>query len=70
MTYGEYPYEAFIHRLADGLSADRNGWLVPAAKIPEKIGKRVLQRPAAFSKRADLDDRKLHEVLRALDAAC
>jgi HTH-type transcriptional regulator, competence development regulator len=41
--------------------------LVLAEKTPEKIKKRVLQRPEAFSRLADLDDGKLDEVLKALD---
>ena len=57
-----------IHRLAEALDTDENELLVLAEKIPEKIKRRVLQRPEAFSKLADLDDRKLDEVLRALDA--
>lgn len=69
MTYGEYPSEALIHRLAEALVADENELLVLAEKIPEKIRRRVLQRPEAFEKLAGLDDRKLDEVLRKLDAA-
>jgi hypothetical protein len=41
--------------------------LVLAEKSPEKIRRRVLQRPAAFSRLPDLDDAKLDEVLLALD---
>jgi hypothetical protein len=37
-------------------------------KIPQKIRKRVMERPDAFRKFADLDDGKLDEVLKALDA--
>jgi len=69
MTYGEYPSEALIHKLAGALDADENELLVLAEKIPEKIKKRVLQRPEAFGRLADLDDRRLDAVLRALDGA-
>jgi transcriptional regulator with XRE-family HTH domain len=68
MTYGDYPSEGLIHRLAEALDADENEFLLLAEKIPEKIKRRVLQRPEAFSRLADLDDRKLDEVLKALDA--
>lgn len=66
MTYGEYPSEALIHKLAGALDADDDELLVLAEKIPEKIKRRVLQRPEAFSRLADLDDGKLDEVLKAL----
>ncbi len=69
LDFGDYPGEAMIHKLAEALDADENELLVLAEKIPEKIKRRVLQRPEAFSKLADLDDRKLDEVLKALDEA-
>jgi transcriptional regulator with XRE-family HTH domain len=69
MTYGEYPSEALIHRLAVALDANEDELLVLAEKIPEKIRLRVLQRPKAFSRLAELDDRKLDELLRGLEAA-
>ena len=67
MTYGDYPSEELIHKLAEALVADENELLVLAEKIPEKIKKRVLQRPDAFRRLADLDDGKLDEVLRSLN---
>ena len=67
LDFGDYPSEAMIHKLADALEADEDELLVLAEKIPEKIKKRVLQRPEAFSRLADLDDQKLDEVLKALD---
>ena len=67
MTYGDYPSESLIHKLAEALDADETELLLLAEKIPEKIKRRVLQRPEAFSRLADLDDRKLDEVLKALD---
>lgn len=68
MTYGDYPSEGLIHRLAEALDADENELLILAEKIPEKIKRRVLQRPEAFSRLADLDDHKLDEVLKTLNA--
>jgi transcriptional regulator with XRE-family HTH domain len=67
MTYGEYPSEKLIHKLATALDADENELLLLAEKIPEKIKRRVLHRPEAFSRLADLDDRKLEAVLKELD---
>jgi HTH-type transcriptional regulator, competence development regulator len=68
LDFGDYPSEAMIHKLADALDADENELLVLAEKIPEKIKKRVLQRPEAFSRLADLDDRRLDEVLKSLES--
>ena len=67
LDFGDYPSEAMIHKLAGALDADEDELLVLAEKIPEKIKRRVLQRPEVFSKLAELDDQKLDEVLRALD---
>lgn len=67
MTYGDYPSEGLIHKLAEALDADENELLVLAEKIPEKIKRRVLQRPEAFRRLADLDDGKLDELLKSLD---
>src|SRR5580698_9333944 len=56
MTYGDYPSEALIGKLAVALDADEDDLLVLAEKIPEAIRQRVLQRPDAFRKFASLDD--------------
>ncbi len=48
MTYGDYPSEALIHRLADALDADEDELLLLAEKIPQQVRQRVLQRPDAF----------------------
>ena len=67
MTYGDYPSEALIHRLAEALDADENELLLLAEMIPKKIVARVLQRPEAFLKLAGLDDLALDNLLRNLD---
>jgi transcriptional regulator with XRE-family HTH domain len=66
MTYGDYPSEGLIHRLAEALDADEDELLLLAEKIPEKIKAMVLQRPEAFRKLAELDGRKLEKLLRAV----
>jgi transcriptional regulator with XRE-family HTH domain len=66
LDFGDYPSEALIHRLAEALDGDEDELLLLAEKIPPKIKTMVLQRPEAFSKLADLDGRKLDEVLRAV----
>ncbi len=67
MTYGDYPSESLIHRLAEALDADEDELLLLAEKIPEKIKTMVLQRPEAFRKLAALDRRALDEVLRLVN---
>lgn len=63
MTYGEYPSEALIHRLAHALEADEDELLVLAKRVPERIRKRVLQRPDVFGALAECDDTTLDKVL-------
>jgi transcriptional regulator with XRE-family HTH domain len=57
LDFGDYPSEAMIHKLAEALDADEDELLVLAEKIPAKIKRRVLQRPEAFSRLADLNHR-------------
>ena len=54
-------------KLARALDADQDELLLLAEKIPEPIRKRVLQRPDVFRKMADLDDKRLDDVLEFLD---
>lgn len=66
LNFGDYPSESLIHKLADALDADEDELLILAEKIPEKIRRRVLERPEAFAKFAELDDRSMDRVLRGL----
>jgi HTH-type transcriptional regulator, competence development regulator len=66
MTYGDYPSEALIGKLAVALEADEDELLVLAEKIPEAIRQRVLQRPDAFRKFATLDDAAIDKILGEL----
>lgn len=66
LDFGSYPSEALIHKLAEALDADEDELMLLAEKIPMKIRTMVLQRPEAFSRLADLDSRKLDEVLRSV----
>ncbi len=63
MTYGDYPSDALIHRLSDALEADEDELLLLAEKVPERIRKRVTERPDAFRKFASLDDALLDELM-------
>ena len=62
MTCGDYPSEALIHRLADTLETDEDELLFLAEKIPQRIRERVLARPDAFRRLANLDDATLDGV--------
>src|ERR1039457_3358999 len=45
LNFGDYPSDALIHRLADALDADEDELLILAKRVPERIKRRVLQRP-------------------------
>lgn len=68
LSFGEYPSNELIVKLASALDADPDELLLLAEKIPEGIRQRVLQRPDVFRKMADLDDRRLDRVLAFLES--
>jgi len=59
LDFGEYPGEGLIRRLAKVLGADEDELLLLSEKVPDEIGRRVVQRPDAFGKLARLDDEAL-----------
>src|SRR3979411_2656141 len=63
LSYGDYPSDALIHRLADALDADEEELLLLAKRIPEPVKKRVLQRPDAFRAFATCDDATLDKLM-------
>jgi transcriptional regulator with XRE-family HTH domain len=67
LSFGEFPSNEMILKLARALDADPDDLLLLAEKIPDIIRKRVLQRPDAFRRIATLDDRRLDEVLEFLE---
>ena len=67
LSFGEFPSDDLILKLARVLGGDPDELLLLAEKIPERIRQRVLQRPEAFRKIASLDDTRLDEVLKFLD---
>ena len=69
LDFGDYPSEDLIVRLAGALEADAEEMLILAEKIPERIRHRILERPDAFGRLADLDDAALDRLLRHLDPA-
>jgi HTH-type transcriptional regulator, competence development regulator len=68
LSFGEFPSNDLIIKLASALDSDPDELLLLAEKIPDAIRKRVLQRPDVFRKIADLDDRRLDEVLEYLNS--
>ncbi len=63
LAFGESPAEELVVKLAEALEADADELLLLAQKVPEKIRKRVLERPDAFLKLVALDDRMLDILL-------
>jgi transcriptional regulator with XRE-family HTH domain len=66
LEYGDYPSDALICKLAKALDADADALLILAKKIPPQIRRRVLERPDAFRKLAELDDTALDRLMRQL----
>lgn len=66
LSFGEYPSEDLICKLAKALKADEDELLLLAEKIPADIRKRVIERPDAFRKLARLDDETLDRLVADL----
>jgi transcriptional regulator with XRE-family HTH domain len=66
LEYGDYPSDQLICKLAKTLDGDADELLILAKKIPPQIRRRVLERPDAFRKLAELDDEALDRVMRQL----
>src|SRR5271165_4577182 len=63
LDFGDYPSEALIRKLAKALGADLDELFLLAEIVPDRIRKRVLERPDAFRKLAELDDRQLDRLM-------
>jgi transcriptional regulator with XRE-family HTH domain len=66
LSFGEYPSEELIRKLAKVLNGDVDELLLLAEKIPEDIKRRVIERPDAFRKFAALDDKTIDKLLEEL----
>lgn len=66
LSFGDYPSEDLIRKIAKALGADADELLILADKIPKQIRKRVKERPDAFRKIAELDDKTLDKILKEL----
>ena len=67
LDFAQFPGEELIRKLAKALEADEDELLILAEKIPEQIKKRVMERPDAFRKFANLDDEKMNRLLDEID---
>ena len=67
LDFGDYPSDELIRKLAKALGANADELLLLAEKIPEQIKKRVMQRPDAFRKFAELDDEAINRLLEEID---
>ena len=67
LDFGDAPGEGLILKLAAALDADADELLLLAQRIPERIRRRVLERPDAFRRLAELDDAALDRVLTGLN---
>jgi len=67
LQYGDYPSDALISKLAKALGGDTDELLLLAEKVPDRIRKRVLDRPDAFYKLAGLDDEALDRLLAQIE---
>ena len=63
LQYGDYPSDALIGKLAKALDADADELLFLAKRIPDRMKRRILERPDAFYTLAGLDDEALDRLL-------
>jgi transcriptional regulator with XRE-family HTH domain len=63
LDFGDYPSDDVIRRIAKALGTEPDDLLLLAEKIPDRIRKRVLERPDAFGRFAELDDATLDRLL-------
>jgi len=67
LDFAQFPSEDLIRKLAEALDADVDELLLLAKKIPDQIKRRVMERPDAFRKIADLDDQTLNKLLEDIE---
>ena len=67
LLYGDYPSDHLIGKLAKALNADADELMFLAKRIPDRMKRRILERPDAFKKLADLDDKKLDRLLAQIE---
>jgi len=63
LDFGQFPGESLIRRLAEVLEADEEELLMLAERVPDRIRRRVLERPDVFGALASCDDKTLDKVM-------
>lgn len=67
LDFAQFPSEELIRKMAAELDADEEELLLLAQKVPDRIRKRVIERPDAFRKFADLDDETINRLLNEIE---
>jgi transcriptional regulator with XRE-family HTH domain len=67
LDFSDYPSEKLIRKLAKALGGDTDELLLLAQKVPDRIRKRVLERPDVFLKLAGLDDEALDRLVTQIE---
>src|SRR6516162_11043094 len=63
LQYGDYPSDALIGKLAKALDADADELLFLAKRIPDRMKRRILERPDDFRKLVEVDDKTLDRLV-------
>ena len=66
LQFGDYPSAKFIHKLADGLNGDEDELLLLADKVPDRLRKRIRERPEIFNAVADLNDKAMDQLMKQI----
>ena len=66
LDLGDYPFDVLIRMLAKALDAVLDELFLLAEIVPDRIRKRVLERPDAFGRFAELDDKTIDKLLAVL----
>ena len=66
LSFGDYPSEKFIHKLAAELEADEDELLLLADKIPASMRRRIRQRPDLFRRITQMDKQALDALENSL----
>jgi HTH-type transcriptional regulator, competence development regulator len=66
IDFGDYPSEDLIRKIAQALDVDEDEMLLLAEKVPERIKRRVFERPEVFRALALCDDKMLDFVMSKL----
>ena len=66
LQFGDYPSAKFIHKLADELNGDEDELLLLADKVPDRLRKRIRERPEIFNAVADLNDKAMDQLMKQI----